>query len=320
MMELIVKVIKRMKSKTRLLIYRNWIYFCKSFKYLKQKLNKIKEETELFISKEEQKKTFYFIEISFKDSIFKMILERPGHIEDYIVQHGAWEPHISDLITFFMKENGIFLDVGANIGYHSLYIASSFENSECICFEPNSLIYQQLNRNIKLNNRLKNIRAYDVAISNFDGEVEFYMQDESPYNRGISSLTHNWDLKLDTHGVKQISVQAAKLDDFLEESLKSRISVIKIDTQGTEYQVICGAMDIIEKSKPVIFFEFETAYQPENPAESLKEILNKIYGFGYKVFLVKSEYPELFYEFDISLIADDLSFEGDFVCLPSDFL
>lgn len=321
MIKLIIKIINKLKYKAAQSVYRYWILLYKRAKKLKQEFKRIViENTESFIDKENQQKTHYFIDVNFKNLTFKMILERPGHIEDYIVKFGDWEPHISNLIAFFMKEDRVFLDVGANIGYHSLCVASSFENSECICFEPNPVIYQQLIRNIKLNNQLKNIHAYDIAVSDCDGEVEFYMQDESCFNRGISSLVYNWDLKMHDRGVSRINVKAAKLDDFLDESTKSRVSVIKIDTQGTEYQVICGFMNIIEKVRPVIFFEFETAYHPENPTEILSKIIAKISVFEYKVFLVKDRCPEIFSKFDISLISKDLSFECDFVCLPTEYL
>lgn len=79
---------------------------------------------------------------------FKMNLLLPGYVEDNLVAHGSWEPYLISELSARMGNGGVFLDVGANIGYHSLYIASSTPAAVCISFEPHPKIFDQFVNNI----------------------------------------------------------------------------------------------------------------------------------------------------------------------------
>ncbi|MDM9380821.1 FkbM family methyltransferase [Chlorogloeopsis sp. ULAP01] len=259
--------------------------------------------------KENQKSTYHCVYIQSQNQQFKMILNSPGFVEDTIIRRKTWEPYLSSVICFFMKEDGVFLDIGANIGYHSLYTAASFSNSQCICFEPHPKIYKQLVQNVLVNTALKNICCHNIAVGEQNGEITFYVQRDDSYNRGLSSLAYNYDLG---ENCDQIKVNIIQLDDFIDENLKSKISVIKIDTQGCEYQVFCGALDTINKSKPIIIFEFEPDYHSADSEGALKNILEKIPD--YKILLIDRDLLAI-REFEISEVCKH-GFEGDFICLP----
>lgn len=263
---------------------------------------------------EKARHTYYFATLRSEKSEFQMILSRPGFIEDNIVKSQSWESHIADTICFFMKENGVFLDVGSNIGYHSLYVASNFKKSHCICFEPHPIIYKQLVRNIKFNPNLSNISCQNLAIGDKCGKIEFYTPTRNAYNRGVSSVLANYDL-LVNNDFSKIEVEIVTLDEFLDQDTKDEIAVIKIDTQGYEYEVILGAEDIIRKSRPVIFLEFEANYHIESPEDKFNKILHQL--TGYQPFLIKSGSTEVFQKFEISEVCRK-NFEGDIIFIPQD--
>ena len=122
-----------------------------------------------------------------------MLLKRPGLIEDCIAEKGCWEPGIAKTLAKFLKDGSIFIDVGANIGYHILYLASMFPGIKCIGFEPNPDILKQFINNIKIN-RFKNIAVYDHAVGNREG----------------------WLIQIDTQGYEyQVLQGAADLIDKL---------------------------------------------------------------------------------------------------------
>jgi FkbM family methyltransferase len=258
--------------------------------------------------------TYYFARLPAERAEFKMVLLRPGFIEDNIAKSKSWESHIAATISFFMKEDGIFLDIGSNIGYHSLYIASSFKNSLCICFEPHPDIYKQLVRNIKSNQHLDNVICHNAAVGNHSGKIEFYIPNRVAYNRGVSSVLANYDL-LVKNDFDKIDVEIINLDEFLDNDTKDKIAVIKIDTQGYEYEVIAGTVDIIRKARPVIIFEFEANYHAESAEDKFNKILNQLPG--YQPFLIKSGSSEVFQKFEISDVCQK-NFEGDIICLPQD--
>jgi FkbM family methyltransferase len=270
------------------------------------------------VAKAQSQLRHFTAEIKSTGRPFKMLLLRPGYIEDHIAEVGTWEPNLSSLMRFFMKTEGIFLDVGANIGFHTLSIASLFPQAQCIAFEPNRFINAQLNSNIRLNDHLTNIVTYNIAISDRSGDIDFYMQKASSYNRGLSSTSYNYDME--GQDIEKVRVKMERLDEVLEDAIQDKVSVIKIDTQGSEYQVLCGATQIIAKSKPVIFFEFEVDYHKADPEGKFKQILAQFSSCDYQVFLINAEIDQTFQAFDVAEICKIPRFEGDFIALPNRLL
>lgn len=265
----------------------------------------------------------YFVRLASTEKHFNMALSLPGQIEVTIARHRQYEPHITAAICAFMQKDGIFLDIGANVGYHSLYVAAAFESAICICFEPHPTIYQQLCRNIYLNRSLGNLQAHEMAVGDRCGEINFYLQNDASYNRGLSSIHHNYDIGDE---FTQTKVKIASLDDFLSEEIQRKVSVVKIDTQGSEDQVILGALETIKKSKPVIIFEFVSDYtdSPQSMIMSILEALPEYSIWKIKHWVPKlrqnpseSWFPEL-QTFD-PLEVLQAKFWSDLICLPKDF-
>lgn len=256
----------------------------------------------------EQHPYLYFAELRAEGSTYRMALSRPGAIEDTLIQEGDWEPQLRSLILFFLKPNGIFLDIGANIGTHTLYVAASRKDCECLCFEPCPDIYAQLTRNIRLS-RLSNVTAYDIAAGDKMGDVDFFAQTKSAYNRGLSSVQKNFDLM---ENVERISVHQMDLDSFLDDTKKEKISVIKIDTQGSELAVLRGLRTTIAKFKPVVIFEFVSDYL-EAPSSEIFEILQLLPN--YDIFKVHQNFPET--EVFSPEEVRQKGFWSDLICLPT---
>ena len=234
---------------------------------------------------------------------FKMLLETPGLIEDIIIQYGCWEPAIDYIIAHYMKENGIFLDVGANIGYHSLNIASLFPEAECIAFEPHPKIFEQLKENVELNN-FKHLITNKMAVGDYCGTTTINLTNDTSYNRGLSTILNDKSLESESHNV---NVKITTLDEYLDQDKKNRISVMKIDTQGYEYQVLKGALDIINRSRPVILMEIHKI-----SGVGVKDVLDLLPG--YRLFQIDAWKDSLEYiePNDTNRFDDNI----DIVCVP----
>jgi hypothetical protein len=149
------------------------------------------------------------------------------------------------------------------------------------------------------------------------------MQFESCYNRGLSSLQRNYDLTEDT---EEVEVEVTTIDDFLDEAIKKKVSIIKIDTQGSEYEVICGAIDTIQQSKPIIIFEFVSDYSSD-PEQLIRNIMNKLSNYSIwklKPWLQKApwhvwdeSYTPCIKEFDSAEVLTK-GFWSDLICFPND--
>ncbi len=238
-----------------------------------------------------------------KSNTFKMLLETPGLIEDTIIRYGCWEPAIDYIIDYYMKEDGIFIDVGANIGYHSLYIASLSPKAECIAFEPHPKIFEQLSTNAGLNH-FNHLVTHNVAVGDFCGNTKINLTNDSSYNRGLSTILNDESLENESH---QVNVKISTLDEFLNHDQKNRINVMKIDTQGYEYQVLKGALDIIYRSRPIILLEIHRI-----SGVGAKEILDLLPDYlllgldAWKGYLKYIEHNDFNNNFDMICIPKDL--------------
>jgi len=181
----------------------------------------------------------------------------------YIGQRVAlekYEPYETQLILRQTKAGDVVVDVGANIGYYTVLLAEKAK--KVYAFEPDKTNFEILKKNIEAN-KLKNVILVNAAVGSKDEEKILYKSKE---NLG--------DHKLFGEGKKE-KVKIVKLDNFLEE----KVNLMKIDTQGWEPEVIEGAKKIIEKDKPIIFFEYSpTSYtQAKLDGNKMMKFLRKIY-------------------------------------------
>jgi FkbM family methyltransferase len=176
-----------------------------------------------------------------------------------------YEPYETDLIQRQVKNGDVIVDVGANIGYYTVLLAQKAK--KVYAFEPDSINFEILEKNIKTNN-LKNVVAVKAAVGSKEGKLKLYKSKE---NLGDHKLYNDQFLMSNVQ-----KIQIIKLDDYFK---NQKIDLIKIDTQGWEPEVVEGGKNIIEKWKPIIFME----YSPANyklaklDGEKMMEFLKKMY-------------------------------------------
>jgi len=123
----------------------------------------------------------------------------------------------------------VILDIGGNIGTTSVYYANLFPEATIHTFEPVEDNYSILKKNISPYN---NITAYNVGLGTEDGSVDIYQCNEEG-NAGGFSL---YDLDVDESKKQTISLR--KADKFLHENNILQPDLIKIDTEGAEYDIL----------------------------------------------------------------------------------
>ena len=167
---------------------------------------------------------------------------------------GEYEPHMRRLFQALVEPQGVVLDVGANVGAHTLTLANLVgPNGKVLAFEPNPAINRKLARNVGLN-RFSNVAIHQLAL----GEAEGVLQLRVPAagtaefsNPGMASL-----VALDSpHDLVDVGVR--RCDDIVRDERLGRVDVVKIDVQGFEMQVLRGMAKTIGDFHPVILFEFE---------------------------------------------------------------
>jgi len=187
----------------------------------------------------------------------KMIMHYPDdYISQQLINTGEYEWYVVRLMSSICHNcnDGIILDIGANIGTISLPIAQMFPQLEVHSFEVQPKISNILRENIALN-ALKNIIVYNHGLGNYNGSVDIQQFDYSnTSNIGAFSLNPEvWKHSPDAHGTGEtITVDIKKLDSI---EFSSPIQCIKLDVEGFELSVLQGAVETLEKHNypPVIY-------------------------------------------------------------------
>lgn len=194
-----------------------------------------------------------------------------------ILNFGDYEDTEMRMIKQFLHSNAVVLDIGANMGWYSLNLSKAVPSGSVIAFEPIKRTFEHLKKNIALNG-FKNIRVYNFGLSDKKGVFELYYD---PKLTGAASLK---DLYKGSKKEK-IRCQLKRLDDFIFK-ITPHIDFIKCDVEGAELFVVKGALEVLKKTKPVLFLEMlrkwsaKFGYHPN-------DLIRLLDGIGYNCYYAK---------------------------------
>jgi len=178
------------------------------------------------------------------------------------------------ILEWVRKQNlkGTYIDCGAHIGNHTLFFAAFCPSQEIIAIEGEPTIFDLLRNNIQRNlSKVEwaKVKPYGDAVWSKTGEkVQFA---KIPHNNaGHSHIINTGGRKGEAPATMAKTIA---LDDI---PLKHPLTLLKIDVEDTEEQVIEGAMKTLEKHKPIIIIERHTQAQ-------LKTIMDQLKPVGYVV-------------------------------------
>lgn len=204
------------------------------------------------------------------------------NIKYYKWQHpyqGNWEYEeifttpILDFVNNKLSKNKVILDIGAQAGLMSVLYAQS--GNKVISFEPNPATFEVLQLNAQL---YKNITPYNLACSNEEGPLEFHYSDDGFCNGGFATKC---EIGIGVTGhVVPMDVYAVNITDFLNTYHKDdidNISLIKIDAEGHDKEIIKTLHPIIQKVKPLIITELYAGLLRDEIVDLLTTILNNNY-------------------------------------------
>lgn len=165
---------------------------------------------------------------------------------------------------FDIKE-GVFIDVGANIGKYSIMIGHKLKKGKVISIEPEKNNFKILKKNISLN-KLNNVIPINAICSNKEGKQKLFLKER---DRGGHSIKEDFG-----HGHEEI--ESVTIDSIVEKRKITEINLIKVDVEGAELDVLKGAEKTLTKYFPMIVFES----REENDLEDIREFLSK---FKYEI-------------------------------------
>jgi FkbM family methyltransferase len=181
-----------------------------------------------------------------------------------------------------LKPGGTVLDIGANIGAHTLPLARCVSpTGKVIAFEPTAYAHNKLRQNISLNPLLAGMIR--------DEQIMLVDSDDTQVEPRLYSSWQIHDASADTHpkhGGRLMDTTGARnmtLDRYFTEHKPGAVSLIKMDVDGHECQVLRGARELLERDKPLLLMEI-MPYGLDEAGASLDELLAILSTHGYKLY------------------------------------
>jgi len=227
---------------------------------------------------------------------FVMVLRGDNYLEEEIIRSGQWEPSTTQFIRRTLQPGMTVVDVGANIGYFSLLMASLVgPEGEVHAFEPYPGYIERMHLSLAVNS-FEQIYLNKYALSDKKEQHELF--------KGIASARmHRWshpDAVFNKVHDKVI-VSCIPFDEYASKNFK-KLDLIKIDVDGYEMNVLRGALASINRYRPIIIIElYEEALN--DASSSASEVLELFSSWSYLPYTEKGElfrYNEL-----LSLVTQD---------------
>lgn len=163
------------------------------------------------------------------------------YVQSFLMRGDFYERDELDLIKRLSPPGKVFVDVGANIGNHSIFVSKFCSPSEVIVFEPNPKAIEILRINLALNGCTNvNLAYLGLALSSESNFADVFYPISN--NMGQAQM-----LKAD-HGV----IKCLPGDLFLRHK---PVGFIKIDVEGAEFDVLKGIEETVEVWRPGILIE-----------------------------------------------------------------
>ena len=168
----------------------------------------------------------------------------PAFYEEFLDYYPQCELQTKRWMNEQVKEDWVCIDVGANIGYHSILMSRLASKGLIFAFEP-TITSRMLRKNLKFNNVL-NVEVLEQAVGAVSGNKE-------------EELYRIWGKKPEKR-----SYQFITIDDFVKSRELTRLDFIKVDVDGFDVEVLEGAKETLSRLNPVVLVELNHALSTRN--------------------------------------------------------
>jgi FkbM family methyltransferase len=203
--------------------------------------------------------------------------------------------------------NPVVLDIGANVGHHSLFFSGLC--GQVHAFEPNPELFGELKQKLSLNG-IRNVFVHNVGVGERDEMLAYYAPTGSNKGTGSFVAAHSETNEMS----KKLEVRNG--DNYIASLQLDRVDFIKIDVEGFEKQVLLGLRHTIFRYHPVIIVEFSST--TKGNFSSAAEFMN-LFPRGYKISSIRCNRPVgIFFNLPSCVLEtfDYYAPQGDLLCCP----
>jgi FkbM family methyltransferase len=199
-------------------------------------------------------------------------------ITPHLILDGYWESWVTAYMVDVLSKNknpGYCLDIGANVGYYMMVMATS-QNKSIYGFEPNPDLHQKIKKTIEVNGLQKRVECFNNGVSNhYVQSAKFF----DPLSEGQKRIL-NVHLASENMPVEKehllFQSNLIKLDEWYKNNdlLRGNIHLIKMDIEGHEPEAIEGMEELIKTNKDLnLILEF-SPHRYKDPQQFLVKLLN----------------------------------------------
>ena len=172
------------------------------------------------------------------------------------------------------------VDCGCNFGFYSLFTASLSKDNRIISIEASRDTLEEFNKNLTINN-FNNIKVMNKAVMDIDNKKLFFNESEKDWESSL--VSDKFIVK------KKIEIETVTIDKILmSENFDKKLLILKIDVEGTDFNVLEGAKNTIKINKPIIIIEF-SKYIFKNKKFNYQYLNNFLKTNNYQIFGKKGE-------------------------------
>lgn len=213
------------------------------------------------------------------DGLRVQIDVRDGVIGASLYMGRTWEPEIVRLLRSLDLAGGVAVDVGANIGWHTMNLSKCVGRmGRVFAFEPDTHNYSLLESNLKAN-QMSNVTAERVAIGERVGECTLRL---NPWNFG----DHRVVTGVHENGIRYQTVRMKTLDSALDSVASGLIRFIKVDVQGYDLHVLEGMSETLKRNPCVILLLEISGALLKNAGACGSEFVDRLRASGFDGFEV----------------------------------
>jgi FkbM family methyltransferase len=185
---------------------------------------------------------------------------------------GYYEPITRLLIQEIVRPGDTFIDVGANVGFYTLVVASRCPETNVISFEPNPGNFALLTKNVRAN-ALRNVRCEPLAVSDEDRTATLYLTG--------SHMSASLRAGFDGNVTGTTEVKTVRLDTYLAPYPADARLVMKVDVEGHEEALFRGMHATLARLSPDIITEVTFSYS--------RDAVDQLTRCGYHFFQITDQ-------------------------------